>query len=342
MTMTKRERFMNFLESKPVDRVPVAFFHHFCEPSEWFRGLEDEAVFEKNVMGHKYALEKFNPDVIKVMNDSLMIMPLDTSFVEKASDLRKIQPPTVDSAFGQKTKELTQRVLKIYTDAGCDAPAYATGFSPIMILRNSLSGVDLGTDIISKPRLLQYMEEDPDSVVAALDILAESIMALNEMLIKECGVDGIYFSVNNQSNYIPGDMYRKYVTPSEKKVMAHANSLSKMNLLHICGYHGKANDLELFKDYEAAAYNIAVYAEGVSLSAGKKLFGGKSVFGGYAQDTVIYKGTEQEVKEAAWEILDECGQIGIMLGDDCTVPNDIDDTRLEWVRQAAIEYAEKH
>ena len=62
-------------------------------------------------------------------------------------------------------------------------------------------------------------------------------------------------------------------------------------------------------------------------------------FGGFAQDTVIYKGTEQEVKEAAWKILDECGQIGVMLGADCTVPNDIDDSRLEWVRQAAIEYA---
>ena len=36
--MTKRERFMNFLENKPVDRVPVAFFHHFCPPCEWGQG----------------------------------------------------------------------------------------------------------------------------------------------------------------------------------------------------------------------------------------------------------------------------------------------------------------
>jgi uroporphyrinogen decarboxylase len=28
-----------------------------------------------------------------------------------------------------------------------------------------------------------------------------------------------------------------------------------------------------------------------------------------------------------------------MLGADCTVPNDIDDNRLEWVRQAAVKYA---
>ena len=30
-----------------------------------------------------------------------------------------------------------------------------------------------------------------------------------------------------------------------------------------------------------------------------------------------------------------------MLGADCTVPTDIDDHRLEWVRQAAIAFANK-
>ena len=32
--MTKRERFLAFLSNKPVDRVPVAFFHHFCRPED--------------------------------------------------------------------------------------------------------------------------------------------------------------------------------------------------------------------------------------------------------------------------------------------------------------------
>ena len=42
------------------------------------------------------------------------------------------------------------------------------------------------------------------------------------------------------------------------------------------------------------------------------------------------------------EILDEAGQTGIMIGCDCTVPHDIDDNRLEWVRQACVKYAEKN
>lgn len=240
ISMTKRERFMNFLSNKPVDRVPVAFFHHFTASDEWGKGLVDEDIFRRNIEGHRTALERFDPDVIKIMNDSLMIMPLDTSFVKTAADLRNIQPPTPDSPYGRKTWELTERSIAIY--AGNEAFIYATGFSPLMVLKTSLDPGDQ-----PDPRLPRFLQEDPESVMAALDILAKAIMDLNEMLIKECGVDGIYFSVNNQNHYIPDDLFTKYMAPVEIRVMEHANGLSPINLLHICGYHGRGNNLELFK-----------------------------------------------------------------------------------------------
>lgn len=332
--MNKKERFLNVLANKPVDYVPVAFFHHFTAQNEWFRGMQDEAVFEKNIEGHRIAREKFDPDVIKVMNDSLMIMPVDMSFVKCAADLRKLEPPRRGSAFFEKSKELTNRVLEIYSDS--EAPKFVTGFAPIMVLKMGL-GEALGTD--GKPRTQVLLEEDPDSFVEGLRIIGESIKELDEALIKECGADGVYFSVNNQSHFIPDDLYVRYVGPGEKDVIAHANTLSDINLLHICGYAGKANNLEMFRDYEAPGINWAVHAEGVTLSEGKKLFGGKAVFGGFEQATVIYTGTREEIEEYTFRILDEAGQVGIMIGADCTVPTDIDDTRLEWVRQACIKYA---
>ena len=337
--MTKRERFEKFLANQPVDRVPVAFFHHFCGPAEWGKGLENQDAFERNVMGHKYAREKFDPDVIKIMNDTLMIMPVDVSFVKTADDLRKVHAPALDSEFVKKTLELTKRSRAFYADS--DAPVYATGFSPSMVLRNSMciGGIPGEGD---ESQLIGFIQSDPDAVSAAIKNIAEDIAAINELLIKEGGVDGIYLSVNNQSNFFTDEFFLTYVAPHEQEMLRKANELSKINLLHICGYHGRSNHLHLFTGYEAAAYNIAVYAEGVSLSEGRKLFGGKPVFGGYAQDTVIYRGTKEEVKKAAWDILDECGQVGVMLGADCTVPNDIYETRLEWVREAAIEYAQQH
>jgi uroporphyrinogen decarboxylase len=125
-------------------------------------------------------------------------------------------------------------------------------------------------------------------------------------------------------------------------VLAADNALSGMNCLHICGYAGLSNNLELYKDYDAAAINWAVHAEGVTLSEGKKLFSGKPVFGGFEQAAVIYTGSRAQVEKAVFDIIDEAGQTGIMIGADCTVPTDIDDNRLEWVRQACIKYAEAH
>lgn len=337
--MTKRERFMNFLQGKPVDRVPVAFFHHFCPQPEWGVGLVNQDAFERNINGHKLAREKFDPDVIKIMNDTLMIMEIDTSFVKTAEDLYKIQAPALDSAYVRKSVELTQRVLEIYKDS--DAPKYVTGFSPSFVLRNGLceDGIPGEGD---ESKLRKFMEEAPEAVAAALNNLAEGMIKFNEVLLKEGGADGVYFSVSNQSGFFPDDFYRTYVAPAEKKVMAETNKFSDINLLHICGYHGRCNNLALFLDFEAAAYNIAVHAEGVSLAAGKRLLGGKPVFGGFAQAETIYSGTKEEVKAETWKILDECGQVGTMIGADCTVPNDIDDSRLNWVREACEEYAESH
>ncbi|MCI8511639.1 MAG: hypothetical protein HFE83_06525 [Lachnospiraceae bacterium] len=336
--MTKRERFLNVLANKPVDRVPVAFFHHFLEDwTDFGKGVENDEVFEKNIEGHRIARRLFDPDVAKIMNDSLMLMPVEASFVKTAAELRKIEPLSMSSRFVQRTLELTKRVREIYGDT--DAPVYATSFSPTLVLRSSLpEGRRPG---LGGPEtcIKRFIKEDPEALGAACKAVSEGIIELNRLLMKEGGVDGIYLSVNNQSGFFPEEIYRTYISPSEKAVLDDANLLSEMNILHICGFIGQGNDLNLFTGFDAAAYNWAVHTEKVSLSEGKKLFGGKPVFGGFEQKGVLYKGTREEVEEYAYGILDEAGQIGIMLGADCTVPADIDDSRLEWVREAAVKYA---
>lgn len=338
--MTKRERFLNVLANKPVDRVPVAFFHHFLEDwNDFGMGIQNRAVFEKNIEGHRIALNGFNPDVAKIMNDSLMLMPVEASFVEKSSDLRKIEPLSINSEFIKCTLELTQRVREIYEPTG--APIYATSFSPTLVLRSALPfgrRPGLGG---SETLIKRFIAEDPEAVGAACKVLSEGIIQLNRLLLQEGGVDGIYMSVNNPDGFFPDEVYRTCISPHEKAVLDDANQLSDINMLHICGFIGKGNDLRQFTDFEAAAYNWDVHTEKVSLGEGKQLFGGKAVFGGFEQKGVIYHGTREEVEAYAWSILDEAGQVGIMLGADCTVPADIEDTRLEWVRKAAIKYAER-
>ncbi len=335
MMMTKRERFQNFLANKPVDRVPVAFFHHFC--NDFGRGLADPQEFELNVMGHKRAREIFDPDVIKVMNDSLMIMPLDISAVSTPADLPKVLPQAMSSLYVEKSLELTRRVLEFYK--GSDAPTYITSFSPSFTLRVSI-GKMLSSDSDGEVTR-KFLAQDPVALSEAVQIVGEGIIEFNKLLLTEGGAEGVYYSVNNQAGFFDGDLFRRYIAAGDKAVLDAANQLSSINMLHICGYHGKANDLSLFADFDTASYNWAVHAEGVSLSEGKAFFHSKPVCGGFEQADVIYKGSREEVEQATFRILDEAGQVGVMLGADCTVPTDIDDDRLNWVRDAAEKYAKR-
>lgn len=335
-TLTKRERFNRFIANQPVDRVPIAIFHHFVEKSEWFQGLDNEEVFEKNIEGHRIARKIFDPDVIKVMNDSLMIMPVDATFVKSAEDLYKVEPQKPGSRFFEKSKELTKRVLEIYADS--DAPTYFTGFSPCMILKLALRKSQVVPEE-GKSLLQTLANQDKEALKDCLERIADSVIDLNNEIFTECGVEGLYFSVNNQAHALTNEIYREIATPGEKRIIAEANKLSKINMLHICGYEGLSNDLELYTDYDIPIINWAVHAEGVSLSEGKKLFGGKPICGGFAQAETIYKGPYQDVENETFNYLKDAGQVGVMIGADCTVPTDIDNERLEWVRRACIRFA---
>lgn len=340
--MTKKERMMRVFANQPVDRVPVAFFHHFTPVEEWNKGLSVPGALDRNVAGHLPALEKFNPDVIKIMNDTLMMMPMDVSFVKCAADLAKIQPMSMDSDYAKAQIDLTKRVVEIYREK-CDAPIYVTAFSAAWVLRNALmTSDDLPVAGADEPMMRKLMEEDPQAVADCLMTMSKGIAELNKILLTECGADGIYFSCANQANFFSKEFHQKYVAPSEKFVLAEAKKIRDMHILHICGYHGHGNDLSLYTDYDAAAYSVAVNAEGTTMAEAKKLFGGKAVIGGFTQDGVIYQSTKEELKKATWDLLDGMGQVGVVIGADCTVPNDIDDDRLNWVREAAEEYAAAH
>ena len=97
--------------------------------------------------------------------------------------------------------------------------------------------------------------------------------------------------------------------------------------------------MRLYKGYDAAAYSVAVVAEGTTLSDAKKLFKGKCIIGGFSQDGIIYKGSKEELEKATYNLLSECGQTGIIIGADCTVPNDIDEERFNWVRESCKQFA---
>ena len=170
-------------------------------------------------------------------------------------------------------------------------------------------------------------------------MIAEDIAILTKKIIQDGGADGIYLSTQEiQDERITPDLYQIYIEPSNIKVLEAANRAGGVNILHICGFQGASNDVTIFKDYPAQVFNWATHHEAVSLPRGQELFHGKAVLGGFenGKQSMLYGGTKAELQEETKRLLVEAGTRGVLLGADCTVPDDFELERLDWIRQAAI------
>ena len=208
-------------------------------------------------------------------------------------------------------------------------------FSPVQWIRIRLEFFDLDFE-----RFVYLAENYPKELQHAGKELGKDIQTLVRKLLTETKLDGIYYCVQNvQSPKYDQKTYKEIVGEDELAVLKLANELSPYNILHICGYAHHKNNLDFYKDYEAGAYNWAVHTEGVSLSAGRKLFPGKCILGGFDNNpkTLITEGDRTDVEKFGEDCIEESKYRSFILGADCSVPNSISNERLRWITYCAQE-----
>ncbi|KAE9630646.1 uroporphyrinogen decarboxylase [Defluviitalea raffinosedens] len=327
--MSRRQLVLDAFNNKPVERVPVGFWFHFTNSDEWAEGVKNPAIIQKNIDGHNKFVSEFRPDFVKLMSDGFFQYPnpilLNTENVEKFFELEPIGP---DHPWIVKQVEL----VKTLTDSfGNEVLTFYNVFAPATFFK-----ILFGNN--GNKVLADLILENKDAVKHALNTIAKDLSTLAQKVISEGNADGIYLSVQNvQDSRISPELYKEVIAPSELLVLESANKISENNILHICGYEGSRNDLNLYVDYDAKIINWAVNVEGISLAEGKKLFGGRAVIGGFdnTANGILYKGSQEEIEAFTEKLLREAGKTGIVLGADCTVPSDIDLNRLHWVRNKA-------
>jgi uroporphyrinogen decarboxylase len=328
--MTNKELLLAALNNQEVPRLPVGFWFHFVPDEEKAKGLERPEAADKSYEGHKRYLETVHPDFVKVMSDGFFGYPqkgqaakLDLG-AEAVGDLAKFQSVGEDHPWIQAQIAQVKRIAALQKDA----MYFYNIFSPSTTLNR----------LIGREALVAFFREDPSLVADTLLRMAEGIAVQAVSAIRWGGADGVYLSVRNQDvNRISDEEYFRYFSPADRIVLDAANEASENNILHICGYRGCRNHLEAWTGYPAKAYNWAVNVEGLSLSAGKKLFGGAAVIGGFANTAqdLIYKGSRKEIEDCTEKIIAEAGRKGVILGADCTVPDDTPFEHFEWVREKA-------
>ena len=330
--MSKKQLVLDAMNQKKVDRVPVGFWFHFVEGEEFNQGVERRDVIQKNIDGHRAFYENFQPDMIKLMSDGFFHYPNDVLIhAGTTSEIKQMKPLGKHHPWIEKLVDLVKALTNLF---GAEVATFYNIFSPATFLKILLT--DSGSNIT----LADYFKEDKFALQYALNVIAQDIADLAARVISEGKADGIYLSVQNiQGIDLLASDYHEIVAPSDKKVLEAANQVSDYNILHICGYEGARNELSIYQNYNAKVINWAVNVEKVSLSEGKRLFGDRAVIGGFdnTPNGLLYRGSKEEIEAYTEQLLNESGTSGVILGADCTVPQDIDINRLIWVRDKAKE-----
>ena len=307
--MNKRERVMTALKGGVPDRIPAGFWFHF--PGE-------KAVGQAAIDAHIDYFRQCDCDMMKIMCDGYFdyVSSID---VKTPGDWYTLKPLGTAHPFYARQIE---RAKAIAAAIGKDALVYYTVFAPFSSIRSGYGDA----------LVMRLLIEDPDSVMHALDVIAEDTNRFIKALF-DAGVDGIYYSVQGgEKNRFSTEEYRRYITPSDKAVLDYANSLGEFNILHCCGWAGDANNIEVWKDYSAAGVNWAVYVEKMDIPTGRAFFPNVTcVLGGLdnTKNGVLYKGTDDELKAEIRRLCEENGNRGYILGADCSIQSDIPYERIK-------------
>lgn len=331
---SKRELVFRAIRGEEVERVPVGFWFHFVTLEEKGQGLNNPRIFQKSVEGHRKYVERIHPDFVKIMSDGFFIYPSNvySPLVASIQELASIESIGENHPWIQQQVEVVQAIRATFTE---DIASFYNIFSPISYLKRWFHTEASRGD----KEVADLFLENPELFREILDVIAEDIAILTKKIIQDGGADGIYLSTQEiQDERITAELYQTYIEPSNIKVLEAANQVGGVNILHICGFQGASNNVTIFKDYPAQVFNWATHHEAVSLPQGQELFHGKAVLGGFenGKQSMLYGGTKAALQEETKRLLAEAGTRGVLLGADCTVPDEFELERLDWIRQAAV------
>jgi uroporphyrinogen decarboxylase len=299
--VTKRERVRRALERRAVDRVPASFWLHF--PAHIGKG--DAAV-----RAHLDFYRDTDVDFLKIMNEH----PYELGFaVQDPRDWLQARPAPVSAPFFQAQLDEIKRIVDALRG---ECLIVTTIRSPIQAYGN---GTDTGGRLMT-----EHLRVDPAAVGVAMRAIAESLAEFATACV-DAGADGIYYSAKGgEVDRLHADVFREFVAPHDRTVLAAVRGHGTFNVLHVCG----ANVLlEEYRDVPSHAVNWAVTKNALSLQDGAAFFD-RTVIGGMDNRGVLVDGSDDEIRAAAHAVLEGFEGDGIMLGADCTVPTDVDLRRL--------------
>ena len=336
--MDKKQLMDAFFSNEKPGYAPVGFWHHFVSFHDHY-GYQDPKVYDAVVTGQKKFIDDVDPDFLKIMSDGFFGHPsVCRKTVKTADDLAEIKSVGPDHEWITRQVEYVKDICDY---AGDGMYKLYNIFSPLQYIRLRFEEFDEDFK-----KFTGLFKSAPDAMVHAANEIAKDVNILVDRLFEETKVDGVYYSVQSVQDKWTFNKARhdEIVRPLDLKVLDNIAKHSSKNMIHICGYFGYTNDLSWYKDYPVQAFNWAVYSENVSVAEGKKIFDGKPVLGGFDNrpNTLLYTGSDEDVRREVIRILDEAGEAGVGIGADCTIGDDVPKARYEFIRNVSKDYFGRH
>lgn len=325
--MTKLELLHKIINRQDVSRLPTAFWFHYLE-NEVVNAFSNNSYIEKSLAGHRAYIENGNPDLVKIMTDGFFLYNNNLfSHVSNIKDLYKIEPLPLDDKWYDLQLDFARRVIEPYKG---QIPFIYNLFSFSNTFRFSTKGY-LDKLLVNLYRL------DKKAFAHANEVVSHDLATLAERLIKEVGVTGIYLCVRNTQG-LSASEYLQDVIIQEQNIMNKAKQAGGINVLHICGYEGFRNNLNLYTKFKADIVNFASNVEGVSLKEARTLFKDSILLGGFDNtiQSVLYKGNTEQIKAHTKSLMADFGG-DFIIGADCSLPRDISLKSLKAVQEAAVK-----
>lgn len=318
--MNSRERYFAAALGQPVDRAPVVMWHHYTGENE--KG-------ENNVQQHVKFARETGADVVKISLDGYFGYPLESE-IKTPADWRRLKALPRNHAFFLEQRARARRVNDLLQ---ADYPTMYVVFMPFSTMRQATSDA----------LVMAHLREDPDAVLEGLKFFAEETLFTMRNIMEYAGCDGMLLSMQGaEEGRFTVDEYLDIVRPFDDIALHAAAGYSRYNFAHFCGWEGDKNQLGCWANIDPGItiVNWATAIEGIDMAEGKRRFGPRTIMGGFDNrpGKLLASGTEQEIKAYTQNILQQVGTRGVIVGADCSLPEDIDHARVRWVVEACEEF----
>jgi uroporphyrinogen decarboxylase len=285
------------LHGKSVDRVPnfdviMGFGAHYVGATLSQYLLDHRFMVKSNLA----MVSDFDIDILQTLTDPFresVDFGLEVEFPEDGlpkrirpllapgEDLKKV--PLIEPGSGWRMSDRIEAVRMLHEQANKVVPVMGW-------VEGAMAEAN---DLLSDSIMMTTFYDAPEWLTALLERITEVEIAFARIQI-EAGADIIGLGDAIASIVSPG-MYRKFALPYEKRIFAAVHQKGALARLHICG-----NTAKILPDMLASGADFIDVDWMVDYARAAEIFGEQaSVVGNFDPVSVMYRGSEQTIEDAA-------------------------------------------